>query len=129
MLLKTFRLSIEGDGMAHKWAIPLAASVAGALVAMSLTALASSDKPSAPGASARPGVAADDGGATEDNGLISQGKQTFRFDTFGDEAFWGGTLGLNKTIAGAANGGIGPGLSPKTALALGLKVDVNALPD
>jgi len=60
--------------------------------------------------------------------LIAKGKQTFRFATFGDEAFWGGTLGLNKTIAGAANGGIGPGLSPKEALALGLKVDVNALP-
>src|SRR5215469_13942231 len=110
-----------------RWAIPLAASVAAALVAMSLTALASSQKPSAAGASARPGVAADrwDG---EDNGLVRQGKQTFRFDTFGDQAFWGGTLHLNQTIAGAANGGIGPGLSPKTALALGLKVDVDALP-
>jgi len=110
-----------------RWAIPLAASVAGALVAMSLTALASSQKPSAAGASARPGVAADRWD-DEDNGLVRQGKQTFRFDTFGDQAFWGGTLHLNQTIAGAANGGIGPGLSPKTALALGLKVDVNALP-
>lgn len=76
---------------------------------------------------ARSGTAAQsaDGGTD----LIDQGQQTFRFDTFGDEAFWGGTLGLNQTIAGAANGGTGPGLSPKTALALGLKVDVDALPD
>src|SRR5215472_66391 len=104
--------------------IALAISVAGALVAMALTAVAI-----APKASARPAGSAarhDDG---EDNGLVSQGKQTFRFDTFGDQAFWGGTLHLNRTIAGAANGGVGPGLSPKTALALGLKVDVNALPE
>lgn len=60
--------------------------------------------------------------------LIATGKQVFRFDTFGDEQFWGGTLQLNKAVAGAAHGGVGPGVSPKTALAVGLKVDVNALP-
>jgi len=60
--------------------------------------------------------------------LVEQGKQTFRFDTFGDEAFWGDTLHLNQAIAGARNGGVGPGLSPKTALALGLKVDLNPIP-
>jgi len=60
--------------------------------------------------------------------MIKQGRETFRYDTFGDQAFWGGQLGLNQTIAGVANGGIGPGLSPATALQLGLKVDVNALP-
>src|SRR4029078_494594 len=60
--------------------------------------------------------------------LVAQGKQTFRFDTFGDQKFWGDTLHLNRAIAGAANGGVGPGVSPKTALAVGLKVEVNALP-
>jgi hypothetical protein len=59
---------------------------------------------------------------------IDKGRQTFRFDTFGDEAFWGGTIHLDDAIAGAANGGVGPGLSPRNALALGLKVDVGALP-
>jgi hypothetical protein len=59
---------------------------------------------------------------------IEKGRETFRFDTFGDEAFWGDTLNLDATIAGAANGGIGPGLSPRQALDLGLKVDVAALP-
>ena len=59
---------------------------------------------------------------------IEKGRESFRFDTFGDEAFWGDTLNLDSTIAGAANGGIGPGLSPKQALGLGLKVDVEALP-
>ncbi|MFL6547170.1 MAG: hypothetical protein ACJ8OJ_00655 [Povalibacter sp.] len=59
---------------------------------------------------------------------IGAGRQTFRYATFGDEAFWGDTLGLHQAIAGAANGGVGPGVSPKTALSVGLKVDVEALP-
>ena len=59
---------------------------------------------------------------------IEKGRETFRFDTFGDEAFWGDTLNLDAAIAGAANGGVGPGLAPAAALALGLKVDVGALP-
>ena len=59
---------------------------------------------------------------------ILRGRKIFRFDTFGDEAFWGGALGLHRAIAGRANGGVGAGLSPKAALELGLKVDVNALP-
>ena len=59
---------------------------------------------------------------------IDQGQQTFRFDTFGDEAFWGDTLKLHQAIEGAALGGVGPGVSPNTALAVGLKVDVDALP-
>jgi hypothetical protein len=60
---------------------------------------------------------------------IHQGRHTFRYDTFGDEAFWGQKLLLHQVIAGSANGGVGAGVSPKTALSLGIKVDVNALPD
>ena len=60
--------------------------------------------------------------------LFLEGRQVFRFDTFGDEAVWGGVLGLHKTIEGAALGGVGPGISPKQALALGLKVDAAAIP-
>src|SRR5262249_42949679 len=56
------------------------------------------------------------------------GRRTFRFDTFGDEEFWGDTLQLHLAIEGAANGGVGGGVSPRTALAVGLKVDVDALP-
>jgi hypothetical protein len=60
--------------------------------------------------------------------LFNRGKQIFRFDTFGDQAFWGGALRLHKAIEGENLGGVGPGVSPKTALAVGLKVDVEALP-
>ena len=44
--------------------------------------------------------------------MFTRGRQIFRFDTFGDEEFWGDTLRLHEAIAGAANGGVGPGLSP-----------------
>ncbi|PYU18313.1 MAG: hypothetical protein DMG30_28145 [Acidobacteria bacterium] len=60
--------------------------------------------------------------------MVEQGQSIFRFDTFGDEAFWGDTLNLHQAIEGAKLGGVGPGVSPATALAVGLKVDVNALP-
>jgi hypothetical protein len=52
--------------------------------------------------------------------MLAEGKQTFRFDTFGDEAFWSDALQLHRAIAGANNGGVGPGVSPATALAVGL---------
>jgi hypothetical protein len=60
--------------------------------------------------------------------LLEEGKKTFRYDTFGSEAFWGDALQLHKAIAGEKNGGVGPGVSPKTALSVGLKVDSDALP-
>lgn len=60
--------------------------------------------------------------------LIEQGREIFRFDTFGDEVFWGDTLQLHRAIAGDALGGVGTGLTPKKALELGLKVDLDALP-
>ncbi|HKF21699.1 MAG TPA: hypothetical protein VKE93_09025 [Candidatus Angelobacter sp.] len=60
--------------------------------------------------------------------MLQQGRQIFRFDTFGDEAFWGDTLHLHQAIEGERLGGVGPGVSPKTALAVGLKVDADALP-
>jgi hypothetical protein len=62
------------------------------------------------------------------NKMIDQGRETFRFDTFGDEAFWGDALKLHLAIEGRRFGGVGPGISPRTAVGLGLKVDVEALP-
>ena len=59
--------------------------------------------------------------------LFREGRHIFRYDTFGDEAFWGDALKLHLALAGANHGGIGSGVSPRTALAAGLKVDVQAL--
>jgi hypothetical protein len=61
------------------------------------------------------------------NEFLEEGRDTFRFDTFGDEAFWGGALHLQDAIKGAALGGVGSGITPSTALSLGLKVDLDAL--
>lgn len=79
------------------------------------------------------GVAAGDDGPRQSirdhaRDLVREGQQTFRHDTFGNEAFWGDTLQLHRALAGAALGGVGPGVSPRTALAVGLKVDEEALP-
>src|SRR5262245_13998547 len=41
--------------------------------------------------------------------MIDEGRQTFRFDTFGDEVWWGGTLKLHQALAGEKLGGVGPG--------------------
>src|SRR5919197_5200067 len=64
---------------------------------------------------------ADDSGLENAERLFVEGRQVFRFDTFGDQAVWGGVLGLHKAIEGAALGRVGPGISPKQALAVGLK--------
>lgn len=52
--------------------------------------------------------------------LIAQGKDIFRFDTYGDETFWTDTLRMHEVIRTS--------VSPATALSVGLKVDVDALP-
>jgi len=60
-------------------------------------------------------------GSAETNSqeMIQQGRHIFRFDTFGDQAFWGNQLKLHQTINT---------LTPRQALALGLKIDSAALP-
>lgn len=71
----------------------------------------------------------DDGTGPGDNGgeeqldpqLVAQGKEIFRFDTFGNESFWTDTARLHEVIQS--------GVSPATALDVGLKVDVDALPE
>lgn len=61
--------------------------------------------------------------------MMEKGKAVFRFETFGDEGFWTGKLQLHKAIADSKHGGIGAGLSPKDALAAGLKVDLTIIPE
>ena len=51
---------------------------------------------------------------------LAQGQQTFRFDTYGDETFWTDTLRIHEVISS--------GVSPATALSVGLKVDADAVP-
>ena len=60
--------------------------------------------------------------------MLYEGRRTFRYDTFGDEAYWTDKLKLHRAIEGAKFGGVGSGVSPKTALSVGLKVDMDALP-
>jgi mono/diheme cytochrome c family protein len=55
-----------------------------------------------------------------DPAVVAQGKEIFRFDTFGDETQWTDTLRMHEVIAAAVD--------PVTALSVGLKVDADALP-
>ena len=64
--------------------------------------------------------ACDSDSQVDDPVAIEEGKQIFRFDTFGDERFWTDTLRLNEVIATAVD--------PTTALSVGLKVDAEKLP-
>jgi hypothetical protein len=50
---------------------------------------------------------------------LRSGQAVFRFDTFGDEQLWTDVLRMHEPVAA---------LDPATALAVGLKVDVDALP-
>ena len=48
-----------------------------------------------------------------------EGRAIFRYDTFGDEQLWTDVLRMHEVI---------PTIDPATAVAVGLKVDVDALP-
>ena len=68
-------------------------------------------------------LAAACGGTSDDDekaALVAQGKQTFRFDTYGDATQWSDTLRMHEVIRTS--------ISPTTALSVGLKVDSQALP-
>jgi hypothetical protein len=60
--------------------------------------------------------------------MYEEGRNIFRYDTFGSEKYWGDQLGLHKAIMGEKLGGVGAGLTPKQALKVGLKVDIQKLP-
>lgn len=94
-----------------------------AICALALAVVASTFGPSSVAQDNASGARGDDHAA-----LVDQGRAVFRDDTFGDETFWGDTLKLHRAIEGAALGGVGAGVSPATALSVGLKVDVDRLP-
>src|SRR5215471_13506296 len=50
--------------------------------------------------------------------MFEEGRRIFRYDTFGDEVYWTDKLKLHNAIKGSKFGGVGPGVSPKTALAV-----------
>lgn len=52
--------------------------------------------------------------------LVAEGREIFRFDTFGDEVYWTDTLRMHEVVEQEA--------SPAVALSVGLKVDAEALP-
>lgn len=66
------------------------------------------------------GGSSDDSSAEQAAALVAQGKQIFRYDTFGDEVQWTDTLRMHEVISAAVD--------PVTALSVGLKVDAEALP-
>ncbi|HEY0706916.1 MAG TPA: hypothetical protein VGG33_08970, partial [Polyangia bacterium] len=55
-----------------------------------------------------------------DPARVNEGREIFRFETFGDESKWTDTLRMHEVIAAAVD--------PMTALSVGLKVDAEALP-
>jgi mono/diheme cytochrome c family protein len=121
----------------RSWRLP-AVTVAGfgAMLGLAIACSNGSSHPAATRSTTAAAVPAS-AGTTADNGtsataidtsLVTKGQRIFRDDTFGDQQFWGDTLQINKAIEGKDHGGVGAGVSPKTALAVGLKVDVDALP-
>jgi mono/diheme cytochrome c family protein len=66
-----------------------------------------------------PATQAEQPAATSERGRDKDGQAIFRFDTFGDEQLWTDVLRMHEVI---------PTVDPATALAVGLKVDVEALP-
>lgn len=75
------------------------------IVAIAMVALACSGDPAATGPAQR---------------ALNQGREIFRYDTFGDETFWTDTLRLHEVVQG---------VPPTVALAVGLKVDADTLPE
>jgi hypothetical protein len=115
--------------MRYKAALPVAASVtAGLALLVALAASARDPANAEERQSGKPLPENDRQIGANGQRMMDEGRQIFRFDTFGSEAFFGDALQLHRAIAGSANGGVGPGVSPKTALAVGLKVDTEALP-
>src|SRR5687768_13592064 len=55
----------------------------------------------------------------QDEAKRREGQEIFRYDTFGDEQLWTDVLRMHEVI---------PSVDPATALAVGLKVDVESLP-
>jgi hypothetical protein len=87
----------------------LLAVLSGAALLVCLTALVPAARPADP----------NDPIAANSARMLDEGRDTFRYETFGDQVFWSRVLGLDQAIRQ---------VSPKAALGVGLKVDAQALP-
>jgi len=87
----------------------LLAGLAGALLLVCLTALVPTSRP----------ADANDPITANSARMLDEGRDTFRYETFGDQVFWSRVLGLDQAIRQ---------VSPRAALGVGLKVDAQALP-
>ena len=99
-------------GMSYK----ITKSMLSAMAVAAAVVACKTDRPTAP----NPGGPASASRGPMNPALIAQGKDIFRFDTYGDESFWTDTLRMHEVIRTSVN--------PTTALSVGLKVDVDALP-
>jgi mono/diheme cytochrome c family protein len=88
----------------------------GLLLALAFMACAGDRRPTVPTGSAAPSLS----DTPLNPATVASGQQIFRFDTYGDESYWTDTLRMHEVIATS--------VSPATALAVGLKVDMDALP-
>ncbi|MFL5575882.1 MAG: hypothetical protein ACJ79S_07950 [Gemmatimonadaceae bacterium] len=102
----------KGRGPARLRIGPLASGAAAGAVIAAAVLMASCNDDHGPAGTARP--------EPLDPALVARGKAIFRHDTYGDETFWTDTLRLHEVIRGA--------VSPKVALGVGLKVDLDTLP-
>ena len=93
---------------------------AGLSVLVAFLACADQGEPTLPGVEAHLRTTSSHASARPDPRLVREGREIFRHDTFGDEVFWTDTLRLHEVIEAA--------VSPRTALAVGLRVDADALP-
>ncbi len=122
------KIKVKGIAFASVSMLILAAALLGCRGMQRPAAAAAPAAPAAAPAAAQPQAPARAEEERAIEAMIASGRQIFRFETFGDEAFWGETLRLHQAIAGSAGGGTGPGVSPNAALSVGLKVDAEVIP-
>ena len=112
--------AIGSRRLLRRWFAPTLSVAAGLFLAVLMTACEPDDPPTAP-------LLANSEARAQgplNPRLVQRGREIYRFNTFGDETFWSDTLRMHEVIRGT----VGAGVSPATALAVGLKVDVDALP-
>ena len=90
-------------------------AAAGALLLLALSPLAPANEREGVSRAAVP----DDPIGSNAGRMLEEGRHTFRYETFGDQVFWSRILGIHQALKT---------VSPRTALAVGLKVDAEALP-